>query len=416
MRSTGFALAAVLALGVVTPATAKKAEPAPAATEAGKVDSKNISKPVRPLLQAAQKAEAAGDTAGAVTQLRAAEAAGGLNSTDQFFIAQMKLGLGGKLKDNALLEEGIKASAASEFLPAAEKPKYIRNLAALALQRNDYAGATTYYEQLTAGGAADSETLTNLALLYEKQKQNPQAIATLHKAIAAGQAAGKPLPENVYLTQLKIAVDNKLAAQVGPASVDLISAYPSPQNWRTVLYIFRDSAKLDDQGNLDVFRLMAAAGALNGERDYAEYVETSIQKGLLGEAKTALAEGTAKGMIAPGKPYVAEFNKSITTRIGADRAGLAAIDKEARAASTGKLALGEGDAYYGYGDYAKAAEMDRLALSKGGVDANTANLRLGAALARAGDKAGATAALQAVKGGMRETLAGYWLIWLGQKA
>lgn len=416
MLSSRFALAAMLALTTIAaPAMAKKAE-VPTAETPGKVDAKNISKAVRPLLAEAQKIEATGDNAGALAKVRAAEAVGNLNSTDVFYISQLKLDLGGKLKDNAVLEEAIKASANSEFLPAAEKPKYLRNLGALALQRNDYAAATTYYEQVAALTPNDAEVLTNLSILYSRQKQNPQAIATLEKAIAASKASGKTPEEALYRTRLKIAVDAKLSAQVQSASMDLVTAYPTPVNWRDVLLVYRDSAKLDDQGNLDVFRLMDSAGALNGERDYAEYVETAIGKGLPGEGKAVLAEGIANKMLVSTKPYIVEYNRSITTRIGPDRAGLPGLDKEARASASGKTAMGQGDAYFGYGDYPKAAEMYRLALTKTGVDAATANLRLGASLARAGDKAGATTALQAVKGGPRETLAGYWLIWVAKKA
>ncbi|QYE34319.1 tetratricopeptide repeat protein [Polymorphobacter sp. PAMC 29334] len=409
-------LAAMLATtAIAAPATAKKAEAAAAAAP-GAVDAKNISKPVRPVLVEAQKLEAAGDNAGALAQLRTAEAAGNLNSTDIFFISQMKLGLGNKLKDNALLEEAIKASANSEFLPAAEKPKYVKNLAALALQRNDYNAATQYYEQVATMTPNDPDIFSNLAVLYSRQKQNPQAIASLQKAIAATKASGKVPEEALYRTELKIAVDSKLPAQVQSASVELVTAYPNPVNWRDALLVYRDSVKTDDQSNLDFFRLMDAAGALNGERDYAEYVETAIGKGLPGEAKTVLAEGVQKGMLSSSKPYIADYNKSITTRLPADKAGLAAGDKEARAAATGKTAMGQGDAYYGYAEYAKAADMYRLALTKGGIDAGTANLRLGATLARSGDKAGATAALQQVKGAPREQLATYWMIWLGTKA
>ena len=56
------------------------------------------------------------------------------------------------------------------------------------------------------------------------------------------------------------------------------------------------------------------------------------------------------------------------------------------------------EAYYGYGDYAEAADLFRAALGKRGVDKDLANLRLGMSLARAGDKAGATAALNAAGG------------------
>ncbi len=57
-----------------------------------------------------------------------------------------------------------------------------------------------------------------------------------------------------------------------------------------------------------------------------------------------------------------------------------------------------GDRYYGMGNYAKAAEVYRQVLTKSDADKELANLHLGMALARAGDKAGATAALNAVTG------------------
>jgi hypothetical protein len=50
-------------------------------------------------------------------------------------------------------------------------------------------------------------------------------------------------------------------------------------------------------------------------------------------------------------------------------------------------------------------------MGKPGVDPNVANLHLGMALARAGDKAGATAALNAVTG-PRADIAKFWLLYL----
>ena len=418
MSSSRLALAAALALAAVAaPVAAKKADAAPAAAPAaGGVDAKNISKAVRPMLQTEQKLEAAGDLPGALAQVRLAEAVPNLNSTDQFFIARMKLGIASKTKDNALMVEALKSAVGSEFLPATEKPKYLRNLASIALTGNDYAGATAYYEQLAAMMPTDTDVLTNLAVLYTRQKQNPQAIATLRKAITASTGTGKPADENLYRNVLKLAVDGKLTNEITTASVDLVSAYPTPTNWRDALLLFRDAQKLDDQAMLDVFRLMDATGALNGERDYAEYVETAIGKGLPGEAKSVLAEGIAKKMITTSKPYIVEYSKSIDKQLAADKAGMSAADKDARAAASGKNALGQGDAYYGYGEYAKSAEMYRIALTKTGVDAATVNLRLGAALARGGDKAAAATAFGNVSTGTRATLAKYWQLWLAQKA
>ena len=78
--------------------------------------------------------------------------------------------------------------------------------------------------------------------------------------------------------------------------------------------------------------------------------------------------------------------------------------------------MGTADAYYGYGEFAKAAALYKQGVGAAGVDQGTANLRLGVALGRAGDKAGAMAALSVVKGGPREELAKYWMIFLNQPA
>ena len=59
------------------------------------------------------------------------------------------------------------------------------------------------------------------------------------------------------------------------------------------------------------------------------------------------------------------------------------------------------DAYYGYGQYAKAAALYRAALQKGGEDPNLVNLRLGIALAQAGNRAEAETAFRAVTGAAR---------------
>ena len=74
-----------------------------------------------------------------------------------------------------------------------------------------------------------------------------------------------------------------------------------------------------------------------------------------------------------------------------------------------------GDRYYGMGNYSKAAEIYRQVLAKPDADKELANLHLGFALARAGDKAGATAALNAVTG-PRSDIAKYWLVYVQQHA
>ena len=74
-----------------------------------------------------------------------------------------------------------------------------------------------------------------------------------------------------------------------------------------------------------------------------------------------------------------------------------------------------GDAFFDAGDYGQAATLYRTALGKPGVDKDLANLRLGMALAMSGDKAGATASLQAA-GGAQAEIAKYWMTYVATRA
>ena len=417
IRASTFAIAAALIGGLVSvPVAARDKKPEAPAAVPGAPNPKDLSKPVRAAIGNIQKLEAAGDNAGALAAIRAAEAAGALNPTDAFFLAQLKLGNANKVGDKAALEEAVKTSADSSFLPAAEKPKYLRNIAALALARKDYATATKYYEQLVQLTPEDPDVILNLSLLYSDQKQNAQAVAMLEKAIAAKKAKGEKAPEPWYRQRLKIAFDSKLAAATTAAAQAVVTDYPNAVNWYDALNLYRDSANADDQLNLDVYRLMHAANAIGPDREWQEYSRLALEKGLPGEAKKILDQGIAAKKLTGTKPVEREIAQTAGSKITADKASLAGLERDSAKSPAGKTALGTGDAYYGYGNYAKAAEMYRLAVAKStGVDASTANLRLGAALAMAGDKAGATTALQAVQTPPRQQLAQYWLIFVGQK-
>ncbi len=407
-------LAALLGSGLTTVAAAKE-KPA-AAVAPGGADAKNLSKPARAAIVAAQTQQTAGDNAGALATIRAARAAGGLNETDRFYLAQTQLGIGQALKDDAVLEESLKESVDSQFLPADQREKYLVVLAQKARERRDFTAATQLYERLVQIAPQNADHLLNLAIIYRDLKQNQKAMDLFAKAIAASEASGQKAPEPWYQTRLQIAYDAKLTSEVGPASLALVTAYPKPANWSNSLLIFRDSNNADDQLNLDVLRLMRTLGALGAERTWQEYASLAVEKGLPGEAKAVLDEGIASRALTGTKPMEKETATLANSKVAADKASLAGLEKESAKAANGKLALGTGDAYYGYGNYAKAVEMYRLAVSKGGIDLPTANLRLGAALSMVGDKAGATTALQAVNTGPRQELAQFWLIRTNGKA
>ena len=120
-----------------------------------------------------------------------------------------------------------------------------------------------------------------------------------------------------------------------------------------------------------------------------------------------LDEGLASAQIKASDPVFGDIQKALVGKGIADGGGAALPAK--RAPRCRPHSCESAIAYYGAGNYAKAAEMYRQAAAKG-ADANLANLRLGEALARSGDKAGAAAALGAVGGSLSE-IAKFWLVY-----
>ena len=139
-----------------------------------------------------------------------------------------------------------------------------------------------------------------------------------------------------------------------------------------------------------------------------------IDLAMYGEVKAALDEGRSKGVLSTSDG--ADFYSVASQRMAGDKASLGSAERDAAKSSTGKIASATADAYFGYGDYAKAVSLFELALQKGGIDTDEVNTRLGIAKAMAGDTAGAKAALAKVTTGTRGGIAKMWTDYLNKKS
>jgi Flp pilus assembly protein TadD len=410
LAAAAAALALTTVAGVPAQAQRKKKE------EAG-APRLQLTEAVRKELAEAQKLMAAKDFPGAKARLNAAAAVPNRTADDNDIIAQLQIQLGQESQDNAMLKQGIEGRLAAGKLTPEEQPRYVRNLAAIAVRANDWAGAQQQFERLAQMTPNDATAQADLGRIYWRNKQGPQAFAAFDKAIAAAEASGTKPEENLYATRLQIAFDYNLNDKVDGAARALVKNYPTPKNWNVALFALRRAARFDDQGELDTLRLSRAANALTGQNEYLEYADTAQRRGLPGEGRMVLEEGIARSTVDANAANARELRGLLTAqRANTDKASLTGLERDARNAPTGRQARATGDGYLSHGEYAKAADMYRLALQKGGEDANTVNTRLGIALARSGDKAGAREAFGRVKGGQRETLAAYWMIWLDQQA
>jgi predicted Zn-dependent protease len=274
--------------------------------------------------------------------------------------------------------------------------------------------AAAAFERALAVNPNNAEALALLGETRNSQGRANEAVGLFQRALKAKSAGGQKADENWYKRAIAIAYQAQL-----PSAMELsrqwVAAYPSPASWRDALRIYRRLGQPDQSAILDMLRLSRATGALDGDADFHSYAFLASEGSSPGEARAVIDEAIAAGKIDPNKKLFKEIIPILKANRELLREGLPAVEKNALADPAARLAMRVGEAYYGYGDYAKAAELYRAALSKSGADTSLLNLRLGMALARAGDKAGATAALNAVTG-PRAELAKFWLLYLNNRA
>ncbi len=384
----------------------------------------NVSPDVIKALQTAQKAAEAQDFAGAKAALAEADSKATSND-DKYQIGAIKLNTSIGAKDTALQGEALNQMLDSGLTPpeqagqfnaiAADQAMAAKNYD-VAIQRGQAALAAGYKAeavQPTIAQAYFGKAGTGNGSVEPARGFNQQGLTALKAAADAMKAAGQQVPAQWY----QIGVSRAEAAKLPDVTEWAKMAYqaePSGQNLRTLVRLFqRANPNISNRENLDVLRLLSVSGGLVIAADYTEYAEMASKTGIYGEVKTAIDAGRSKGVLSATQG--ADLYQTAVPKIAGDKSTLGAAEADAQKAANGKIAAATGDAYLGYGDYAKAAAMFELAKQKGGVEADEINSRLGIAKTLGGDNAGAKAAFEAVQAGSRKQVAGLWLAYLGTK-
>ena len=380
----------------------------------------------RTALQALEAAARGPDRAAQDAALAAARSAA-QSAHARHALAHYQLEIAQARQDRQLTAQAVDALV-GEGATAEEMPSLLAAQAATAFFAGEYPDAERLLARAVQLAPNDSSLIADhaqiksaigMALMRggrraEAQTQFQESVALLQRAIQLRQAAGQPVPESWYLRSIALASDYNMAPQGVALARGLVTAYPSPVNWRDALHVYRQASQPDPALDLDIRRLLRATQGLTGERDYIEFAEALVRAQHAGEEKAVLEEGIARGMLSATEPIVRQMTTANARRATAERAGLARVRTQALAGATGAAARAAGDSHFGAGQYAEAAELYRAALQKGGEDPNLVNTRLGAALALAGQRAEAEAAFRAVTG-PRAGLAAFWVAWLSRR-
>lgn len=380
-------------------------EAAPQAQQKGPQASKKALKALIELQDAVNK----NDVASIPAKVAAAQAVA-QTKEDHYLIARMQLTAAVAAKNNAAISAAIDGIAASNYLDAARLSDLYVGLGGALYNNKQYPEAVVAYQKALTINPQNAEASGVIADAYMAAGQNDQAIIAMEHYIQAKTAAGQKPEEPYYHRAWSLAYEKQ-----SPAAMDLarewVAAYPSPERWTSAIDIYRNYNLGDAEATMDALRLKQALGILT-PGEYSLLARTAADQLIFGEAQAVLNAGIAAKKIDPASPDQRDLVIGLKTKAKPTAADLATAMK---VAANAKALMRIGDNYAAMGDYANAVAAYKLAMAKPDGDAALANLHIGMALARSGDKAGATAALNAVTG-PRAPIAKYWLTYLAQKA
>lgn len=367
-----------------------------------------VSRQAAKAIQELQEAVKANDFAEVPAKVAAADAAA-RTADDRYLVGVLRYQAAVAAKDDSARAAALEAIFASQYSGTPRQQLFL-DLASTYSRLKQADRAAAAYQQLLQLDPNNVDATGGLAELRIEQGRPAEAITLLQKGIAL-QSASQGRPDEAWLKRAVAVAYNAKLPQAVEISREWVKAYPTSANWREALAIYQSLEQLDDARSLDLFRLKRATGALTPS-DYFSYGEIAVGRGFAGEAKAVLEEGFAANVVQRSDPSFSQLHTLATQRTQGDRESLPAAPA---ADGSARQILNVGDAYFGYGDYGKAVEFYRAALGRPGADTNLINLHIGMALARQGDREGATAALNSV-GGDHAELAKFWLVYVASRA
>ena len=336
------------------------------------------------------------------------------NPDDQIAVGGLAINVGEMAKDEALKRKGVNLMLTSGKAGADLMPKLHYFAGQFAYNAKEYPLAITELQLGLSGSPQNYDAAALLSDAYIRNNQAGLGLDILQQTIAKMKAAGTPVPENWYRSGLGGAYRAKLLDQAVNFSADLVTAYPTKENWAAAISSVRVVAHYPVQETLDLMRLMGRTNSYAEGRDYIEYIQAADPRRLPGEVLDVINAGASSKLLNLADPFVVEAKGMANGRLVADKASLPALERDARTGNAA-TASGAGDALLSYRDPVKAADLYSLALGKPGVDANRVLTRLGIAQLDKGDYAGAQLSFAKVEG-PRKPLARLWTIYANQKA
>jgi tetratricopeptide (TPR) repeat protein len=291
----------------------------------------------------------------------------------------------------------------SGYLPPEKVDETTKTVATLYNQLKDYPKTIQWSKKWLEKHPGDEDMSVLLGQSYyltEDFKNTAGVMTPLVNSIERGGGT----PKENYLNLIRSAhVKTQNKEGETEALRKLVRYYPKPDYWANLLdgYVRKTHPPRVELG---FYRLMIDVGTLKRAGDYQEAAQLAMEAGLPGEAQAILEKGMETGVLKlDDKNEQGRYDRLLAgakKQVATDKPSLPQLAKEAEKNPKGQADVGLGQAYLSYGDYDNAIAALERGIKKGGVtDVDEAQVSLGIAYLRKGQKDAARQAFKAVKPG-----------------
>ncbi|HKO67163.1 MAG TPA: tetratricopeptide repeat protein [Burkholderiaceae bacterium] len=337
----------------------------------------------------------------ALTRLREVDAVPNRNANENFLLEQMRASAALSAGDNGQAIKAIQFLLNSGRLPEAQQAQYAGSLASLYYREKDYKDAAQWASRALRSNPSDGAMRSLQIQSYYLAGDLAGASREALEDVQAAEKAGRTPPEDRLQLLANIASKTGDRAAYVAGIERLVTYYPKKEYWVDLLRRLESKPGFSNRLTLDLYRLRAATKTLDSPNEVVEMAQLALQQKQAGEAKKLLDDAFASGLL--GKGAEAERQKRLlalaTERAAEAPAQLKQAEAEALASNDGSDLVNVGFAYTGLSQFEKGIALMRQAITQGKLKrTDEANLHLGIAYLRAGQKAKARETFKLVGG------------------
>jgi len=294
----------------------------------------------------------------------------------------------------------------SKELSAADRLTLTETLVSVSQRNKDHAKVVQWARRYAQDGGKNQRVHTMKVQALALQGLHKEVVQEMQDAYKTAGYQAEEAELRIYAFSQKQLKDD--AGYVNTLA-QLVTRFPNKDYWTDLLNAMGRVPGISARTQLDVSRLMEAAGTMQEGEDFIDTAQFAIKAGLPHEALRVLDQGQAAGLYKGTlTSQAAKVKQQAHQRATEDDKATKSLSL---ASDNGPMLVQLWDVLLSNGQWVEAAEAYQKALSKGGLKRDAdARLHCGMALFKAKQTEQAKAMLQSVSGDASATMmAGLWI-------